>query len=174
MILFIASLKVIKCNMRSFANKSYTIKSNNRLKNEITKIEELRKQVIKVGVIGDGAVRDEGLTNAFILFLHTWGSFTRNIPARPVLDAIEVKQQDFDNDTQQIMKKLLTNKLDVLTTARQIGALALSYALMSFITKGFGRWPELKPQTIANKNSNAILIGNGELRRSLTFDVVKK
>lgn len=160
--------------MPSSVNKSYSIKIDNKLKKEIAKIEQLQKQTIRVGVIGDGSTRDDGLTNAFLLFLHTWGSVTRNIPPRPVLDAIEVKQQDFGNNTQQIMHKLLINKLDVLTTAKQIGALALSYILMSFETKGFGRWPELKPQTIEKKNSDAILIQTGQLKRSLTFDVVTK
>ncbi len=157
---------------RSAKGSFYSIKINNNLKKEIDKLEALQKQHIRVGVLGDKTARSDGATNASILFLHTWGSFIRNIPARPVLDAIEMKANDFDNDTQQVMKKLLQNKIDVLTTARQIGALALSYALMSFETKGFGRWPELKPQTIKNKNSDAILIDTGELRRALTFDVI--
>lgn len=161
--------------MSSFKTKSYSIKINNNIKKEVDKLKSLQQNTIRVGVIGSKTNRQQGeITNASLLYLHTWGSFIHNIPARPVLDAIEIKINEFDKDTQHVMKKFLQNTLNALTTARQIGAIALQYILMSFETKGFGRWAELKSQTIKAKNSSAILIDTGELRRSLTFDVVEK
>ena len=161
--------------MSSFKGKSYSIKVNNNIKKEITKLKELQKQTIRVGVLGNKTNRQDGeITNASLLYLHTWGSFINNIPARPVLDAIEIKINEFDKDTQYVMKKFLQNTLNALTTARQIGGIALHYTLMSFETKGFGRWAELRAKTIKAKNSSAILIETGELRRSLTFDVIEK
>jgi hypothetical protein len=158
--------------MSSFNTKSYSIKITNNIKKEMDKWNSLKNSTVRVGIIGSSA-RENGLTNAYLLFLHTVGSYVNNIPSRPVLDAIEVKQEEFASDTAKVMKKLAINQIDVLMTLRQIGAVALSYALLSFETKGFGRWAELKPQTIKNKGSDAILIETSEMRRAITFDVIQ-
>jgi hypothetical protein len=155
-------------------SKAYTVKLKNNTKAVIKQMQELKKCTIRVGVIGQNTAREDGVTNAFLLFLHTWGSITGNLPARPVLDAVEIKQNEFDVDSQKVIKNFVRQKLTAIMTARQIGMIALYYTLMSFQTKGFGRWPELQPETIEAKNSNAILIDTGELRRSITTDVIVK
>jgi hypothetical protein len=153
----------------------YSVKIKNNIPKEIAKLKELQKYTIRNGVLGNKTARKEGeLTNAFLLLLHTLGSITQNIPSRPVLDAIEIKLKEFDLDAQKVVKKFTQNQLDAITTARQIGAIVLHYSLLSFETKGFGRWAELRPATIKAKNSNAILIESGEMRRAITFDVITK
>lgn len=146
-------------------------------------LEELRKKlgdqyVARVGILGGHAARtdeESGLTNSEIGVIHEFGSDNAGIPPRSFL------RMPVEHFKREIMKSLATAKVkeaidrgDVITVFRVLGVAAEGFVKLAFNSGGFGKWPALKPETIARKGSSKPLIDTGQLRRSITSDVVKK
>lgn len=145
-------------------------------------LEELRDQVggtfiTRVGILGAKNARSgvEGMSNSEIGVVHEFGSESRNIPPRSFLRfPIEQKAHD-------LVKGMTTTSVRNAVERRQyrkvfqiLGVIAEGIVQNAFSTGGFGSWQKLKQSTINAKGSSAILIDTGELRRSITSDVVKK
>lgn len=149
---------------------------------------------VKVGILGDDAERsdaDDGgnLTNAEIGFIQMKGSFTHNIPPRDWLLMPLVMH------SKQILSFVRSKKVkDAILAGKPqralgfIGAYCEAWIQSAFASRGFGQWAPNAPITIQGgwmtnkksgkpfyvegKKSSAPLINSGELRKSVSSEVV--
>lgn len=112
------------------------------------------------------------LTNAEIGAIHEFGQIGRKIPKRSFL---WMPLSLYLNDAVQ-KKASVFNRLIGLATVHEayamLGIVGENVVQAAFQTGGFGDWPALKPSTVANKNSDKILIDTAQLRKSITSRVV--
>ena len=113
------------------------------------------------------------LTNAEIGAIHEFGKISKpKIPQRSFLwMPLSLYLQDEVYKKASVFNKLISfaNVLDCYALLGICGENVVQYA---FQTGGFGEWPALKPQTIANKGSDKILIDTAQLRKSITSRVI--
>lgn len=146
------------------------IKGLDKLAKAFKKVPE-----IHVGILGNGAKRDGGLSNAQIGAFHEFGnhkvpmrSFLR-IPLSKYLDA-QLKKDGV------IEKKSVDNavKLGTLTPImKQIAVAAEGVVLDAFASAGFGEWKPLAPETLQRKKVQQILVETQQLRNSITSEIVE-
>lgn len=151
------------------------INSNMSLLNNLQKSLNAR-YFTRVGILGKTTTRpDDAQTNAEIGLKQEFGSITQNIPPRsfirmPLTTQIEKIQEGLkkikiiENAAQDKVKRIY----------EMLGLLGEEVIQEAFSTAGFGQWKPNSPYTIAKKGSSAPLIDTGELRKSITSDVVKK
>lgn len=109
---------------------------------------------------------------------------TLNIPARswlrmPCFEKLPPEVKSAKNRV--LWGKIILNK-GIKAALELLGALALQKIQQAFATGGWGQWAALKPSTIRRKlakgrsstGAAAILIDKGELRQSVTAEVVDK
>ena len=144
-------------------------------------LEDIKHQVgnryrARVGILGSHASRTNGeLDNATLGVIHMFGSVARNIPPRDFLVMpIETKKRELIRAIATGSMRDAFKRGDYKRMFALLGAKAEEIVQQAFETGGFGRWPPLKPQTIARKGSAAILIDTGQLRRAITSDVVSQ
>lgn len=146
-------------------------------------LESLMKEiggdyVARVGILEGKAQEqhiDTDYTNGQIGVVHEMGSETNNIPSRSFLRLpIELKEKD-------IMKamggKTVTAAIEagqIKTAYSLLGVIAEGYVKQAFASKGYGQWEALKQATIDAKGSSTPLIDSGQLRRSISSDVIRK
>lgn len=145
----------------------------------ISSLKELRAELskgykAKVGVIGEKATRQnsqEGFNNAEIGIVHEMGSEFLNIPARSFLrKPLEENRKELVQFSES--KKQLIADGEVVKFFELLGIKAESIIQKAFATGGFGKWAANSPRTIAKKGSSAPLIDTGELRKSITSEVI--
>lgn len=115
------------------------------------------------------------LTNSEIGVIHEMGSLTNNIPSRSFLRLpIELKEKDIVSSMggKTVQKAIENNQIK--TVYSLLGVIAEGYVKQAFASGGYGQWEALSASTIKKKGSSAPLIDTGQLRRSITSDVVKK
>ena len=141
---------------------------------------------VKVGIIGSkGAVQratesGETLTNAQIGFIQEFGRLQGKprIPARSfIVMPLKLYFGDFLKDRKSITKEefekaIRSGKADKF--AQKLGIIAEEVIQTAFETEGFGNWDPNSPVTVAKKGSSKPLIDTGELRRSISSEVIKK
>lgn len=139
----------------------------------------------KVGIIGDKAkvkrAADSGevLTNAQIGFIQEFGRLQGKpkIPARSFLVMPlklyldEFLQKRKGMTRQEFEKAVRSGKADKFI--KKLGIVAEEVIQTAFETEGFGNWAPNSPATVAKKGSDKPLIDTGELRRSISSEVVK-
>jgi len=128
----------------------------------------------KVGVIGSQAVRasDTGeFNNAEIGIVHEMGSEYLGIPARSFLRMpLEMKRKElvmFSRKNGHLIEQGKIKEFFAL-----IGIKAEQIIQNAFATRGYGQWAANAPATIAAKGSSAPLIDTGELRKSISSEVI--
>lgn len=146
-------------------------------------LEKLMKQiggdwVARVGILeGKAGAKHAGTntTNGEIGVVHEMGSITNNIPSRSFLRLpVETKQKEIIKSMGGKTVQSAIENNQIKTVYSLLGVIAESFVKQAFASGGYGQWPALKPATIARKGSSAPLIDTGQLRRSITSDVVKK
>ena len=147
-----------------------------KLKNIINNLESI--PFVHVGVLGKKAYRKEkgGSTNALIGMVHEFGSKTQKMPARSFLIMpLHKKFNDALHKSKAIEEsfKKITSAKGLNDTLEKIGILAEQVIQSAFETGGFGQWAPNSPATIAMKGSSSPLIDTGQLRRSITSEVVE-
>lgn len=134
------------------------------------------KKKVRVGVLGDKNQRDddeEGIGNAGIGLVHEFGSATRNIPARSFLRMpLETKAADLGQFIGNEILSLINGNVSEDQSLKRIGIKAEKIIQGAFQSGGYGQWKALKESTIASKGSSRPLIDTGELRKSITSEVV--
>lgn len=144
-------------------------------------LEDIKKKVgstmrARVGVLGGQAVRDDqggGITNAELMLIHMFGSVSRNIPPRdPLIMPIEKNRRELIRRLQSGAMREAFNRGDYKHMFEILGVVAESFVQEAFETGGWGQWKGLEESTIKAKGSSAILIDTGQLRRSVSSDVV--
>ena len=115
------------------------------------------------------------VNNAQLLFIHTYGSPIKHIPARPVLEPAIMDRANLEIITAQLRlaadAALAGRPFEVyLERAGQ----AAENAARSWFTNPRNGWAPNKPATIRAKGSSRPLIDTGELRKSVTHVVTKE
>lgn len=118
--------------------------------------------------------REDGMSNILLGAIHEFGSYSKNIPMRSFL------RVPLKNHRQDILKKIAKPALEIFVNGNPKDAYKLlaleSEAVVqkAFENSGDGAWPGLKPATIKAKGSSRPLIDTGQLRRSITSEVITK
>ena len=138
-------------------------------------VGRLKGYQARVGVLGGSGARTEsdGMTNAEIGVIHEFGN--DKVPPRSWLRMpIEEKRRELVKFVGSGTVRGLLDRGDIVGVFKAIGVKAEAIVLSAFETKGFGKWPDNSPATIARKGSDKPLIDTSQLRRAVTSDVVKK
>ncbi len=153
------------------------------IKSNFKKLEQLNKNakvkmIAKVGILGNKTNRDDDddspFTNAEIGMVHEFGSKDERIPRRSFLeDPLVIKKDEINETIGKLIGKHLTEKNGMTKIFKKVGIKAEAIIQEAFATGGFGEWKELKPKTITNKGSSAILIDTAQLRKSISSGVEK-
>lgn len=135
---------------------------------------------VKVGIIGDKATQEHKgthKTNAEIGFLNEFGSHTRRIPPRSFLRMpLQLYLHSYIKEKKSLSKEEFIKSLRNGTQeqfAKKVGIVAEEVVQDAFRTRGFGNWAPNAPYTIEQKGSDSPLIDTGELRRSISSEVIK-
>lgn len=168
---------------------SVTTKQGGIVKLDAENLEKLIKAAasfpnarVKVGVLGPKANRVdagtlhnvEGLNNAEIGLRNEFGVLSERIPERsflrmPLLERLpktleKVARKDW------ITALIQHGKLKLL---HNLGVAGEGAVYDAFATKGFGKWKPNTPYTVMMKGSSRPLIDHGELRQSISSEVVQ-
>ncbi len=155
--------------------------------------------VVRVGILGSQAgtphnkkdESEEPLTNVKLGSIHEFGAPAKNIPKRSFLEMpIKLKLALNDNDTKAV-KKAAWKKIFIENNPKefftQLGVKALDIVIGAFETNGYGEWQawskayeKRRVNKIKGKKkkqefwlNHNILTDTGQLRRSISFKVIK-
>ena len=152
----------------------------------LTNLLSKRLPSVKVGITGNKAteVRKEpgekrGKTNAEIGLIQEFGKMTgkQRIPARsfiimPLKTRLNPYLKRNLKTTQKAFDKAVkSGKAEEF--AAKVGIIAESVIQDAFATSGWGKWAPNAPSTVKQKGSDKPLIDTGELRRSISSEVIK-
>jgi len=131
----------------------------------------------KVGIIGKASARsDTKKTNAQIGAIHEFGSPQNNIPQRSFLRVPleENVQKAIDNFKKQKI-------LNITELVDKLGAAGQSIVQEAFTNGGYGKWEPTKKyikrvlvEGKDKKTAGDILVDTGQLRDSISYEVVEK
>lgn len=150
-----------------------------KIEYDFSKLESLLKKLksnmfVDVGILG-GASYEDGATIAGIGAVHEFGRLDGSIPERSFIRMPITEKQ---NDIAALIKKKapeFIEKQDIKGLFALIGIQCEAAIQQAFDTKGFGKWKALDKKTIdRKKGSDAILIVDGTLRKSITSEVGSK
>ena len=147
---------------------------NSEIKKALKAMRKLQKWDVLVGIPQDKNADHGGITNAELLYIHTYGSPARGIPARPVIQAAiddPANRKRLQNMFENAFRMAAGGDLEgALVQYEKIGTVGAN-----LVKRQFGVIPPpLKPATIARKGSSATLIDTGQLRNAITYVVRKK
>lgn len=136
---------------------------------------------VKVGIIGSKAAvkRKDELTNAQIGFIQEFGKMTGKprIPARSFIDMpLKLHLKEYMEKSETFSKKAFEKAIKdgkAEEFAKKVGVQAEGVIQEAFETSGWGQWEQNRPSTIKRKGSDKPLIDTGELRRSISSEVIK-
>lgn len=143
-------------------------------------IKLLKENYVLVGIPQKDAKRkNEKVTNAELLYIHTNGSKVNKIPARPVIEPAISRSVDKFNS---LFKKAITSAFD-LNKENFFGNLGQIGMKAQNITRGWFTNPEngwkpnspavIKAKLKKGSDDPKPLIDTGELRKSITYVIVK-
>jgi hypothetical protein len=140
------------------------------------RLEVLQNTDLLIGIPAASAGRKgKPVSNAQLLFIHTYGSPLRNIPARPVLQpAINANWNLIGPIVQDAARKaMLKDVQGAMQTLRRAG-LTASNAAKRWFTDSRNGWAPNAPSTIRRKGSDRPLVDTGQMRRSITYILRQK
>jgi hypothetical protein len=138
----------------------------------------VRKTEVVVGITEESdCARENGITNAQLLYLHENGVPSHNIPPRPVLKPAIAKAEN----SQRIAKlmrdgmkaAMVDGNLDAARQCYEKAGMLGRDACKNYIREGSNLAPNA-PQTIARKGSSTPLIDTASMLNSITYAVRKK
>lgn len=134
-----------------------------------------RKEDVLVGVPQENSGRSDGITNAELMYIHTYGSPANGIPARPTIEPV-VRDPANRATLQRIMRGSLTSAFKGNIPGARSGKARAGMMAVNLIKARFGSaaLAPNSPITIERKGSSAPLIDTGALRNSITYVIRKK
>lgn len=157
------------------------------IKADFSKLEKLikllkTKKYVDVGILGETTSEqtEEGKTKnisiAFLGAVHEFGSEKRNIPERSfIIMPIETKQKKIAKEMEKKFPILLgsekANEVKIIQFLTDVGLKCEEAIQDAFDSGGFGTWPDIQQATKDRKDSDAILIDQGNLRKAITSKV---
>lgn len=135
---------------------------------------------IKVGIMGQKNARKGDIpSNAEIGFTNEFGKMTGH-PKIPARSFIRVPLNSHFYDKLVSKKSLTKDEFEKAVQsgqadqfAKKVGIVAEETIQEAFATRGWGKWAPNKPSTIKRKGSDSPLIDTGELRRSISSELIK-
>lgn len=143
-------------------------------------LAELGKNIsVKIGILGaDGSkkiMNDKKkigkITMATLGAIHEFGSPKVNIPARSFIQ-MPLERKFKEDLGKNVGFKNAVKELNIDKMNQEAGESAVETIQSAFASGGFGQWAPLKPETIRRKGSDGILIDTGDLRRSISYEVM--
>ncbi len=149
--------------------------TNRQLQSVQKSIKELKKIDVLIGIPQEETDRQEGsVTNAELLYIHTNGSPTNNIPPRPVIEpAIQDSKEEGTLIKEAILKALEGDTGGAMAGMEKAG-LQGENAAKGWFTNPKNNWAGNSESTIKQKGSSRPLIDTAQLRNSITYVVKKK
>ena len=148
------------------------------IKNLIEGFNYFNSHEVVVGIPEDTNVeREEGISNAELLYLHEQGIPSHNVPPRPVLKPA-IAQEKVQEQIEKLMHDgakaslVFGNKEAARKSFEKAGMVGRD-ACKKYITDGNNLAPNA-PSTIAWKGSSKPLIDTGSMLNSITYAVRKK
>ena len=83
----------------------------------------------------------------------------------------EFKQKDLSAFINKQMIKVLGGDTTTVRGLGLIGVYAVNLSQDAFDSGGFGKWPDIDAKTKDRKGSSSILINNGVLRQSVSWEI---
>lgn len=142
----------------------------------LTRARALDALTIRVGILADTPKRTRSgqkggkLSLVEVAFLHEFGAPAAKIPQRSFIRATVDKHAAEIRDLQvKLATTVLAGKMTVETAAGLLGAKVAAWC-QNAISDGIP--PALAPATIARKKSSKPLVDTGQLKSSITWQVV--
>lgn len=153
-----------------------------KTKKQIAMLQFLRDNYDLVGIPQAKTERKQGdpVTNAELLFIHTYGSPLNNIPARPVIEpAIAANKDAISELFKKAVKAFLDGDIDKAYEYVQLAGMKGQNVARAWFTDPRNGWPPNSPAVARAKEKKGStdphpLIDTGELRKSITYVVVKE
>jgi phage gpG-like protein len=151
---------------------------------DFSKLEKLVKELgtdyyVDVGIIGENTETESGLTIAGIGAVHEFGTDKAGrgnstvIPERSFIRMpLNKKQGHIQKQVEGRLEAHLARG-DVKAVFKDIGIAAEGAIQEAFDTRGFGTWKDNAESTVQKKGSDAPLIDDGTLRKSISSEVGK-
>lgn len=141
----------------------------------------LKDSAVYVGITEKETSRkDESITNAELLFIHTNGSPINNIPARPVIEpALKNDRERLGKMMEKVALSALENNFEEADKNLKLTGMRGQNVSRAWFTDPKNGWPPNSPAVIMAKRRKGStnprpLIDTGELRKSITYVVVSK
>lgn len=136
---------------------------------------------VKVGIIGSKAAvkRNDELTNAQIGFIQEFGKLTGKprIEPRSFIDMpLKLHLKEYLKKSETFSRKAFEKAIkdgNAEEFAKKVGIQAERVIQEAFETSGWGQWKPNAEATKRRKGSDKPLIDTGELRRSISSEVIK-
>ena len=148
----------------------------------IEKLQKLLKKkpipYVRIGVLGSSVRVDaKGTTNATVGAVHEFGSPTKGIPPRsflrvPLIDFLGKRMDSSGFYNRETMEEVIRQRT-LVPWLKKMAVLAEAIVAEAFATGGFGKWPKWKNENYSN-NANQLLVDTGQLRNSITSEVVEE
>ncbi len=135
-------------------------------------IDDLSNYSIKVGILGDGTTHgDEEATVLLIATVHEFGLAVQGIPERSFIRAgFDHYRSQIEENAVELLEQVIYKGLPALTFFDGLGQIMVGF-IQTYLTDL--DTPPLSPITIKKKGSSNPLIDTGQLRDSITYEVVE-
>ena len=139
-------------------------------------IKELKTDYfVDIGILGSGERSESGESVPEYGAKQEYGSDQAGrgpkIPKRSFIKMpLQTKQKEISSDVEKKFQKHIEEG-DVKGIFKDIGIAGEKQIQLAFESGGFGTWQQLSEETIQRKKSDAILIDEGTLRKSITSEV---
>ena len=130
---------------------------------------------IRIGILGGADTRkDGGLTNAEIGAHHEFG--TSKMPQRsflriPLATELPKQLEKLGAVSDAEINRVLASG-NMTPWLEKVRIVAEGVVLTAFDNGGYGKWPALKPSTMARKQVKQMLVETQQLRNSITSEIV--
>lgn len=141
---------------------------------QILKALKGKQPYARIGILGTSAGRTGGSSNAQIGAAHEYG--TSSLPMRsflrmPLTDNLDKRLASAGAFNKDALNRLVKEG-SMVAWVEKLAILAEAIVGEAFDSGGFGKWAALNPKTMASKKVKQILLETGQLRSSITSEVV--
>lgn len=144
--------------------------SGSGLKAVMDRLKHAAELEVRVGVLGTGGNRGDGLTNAELMVIHEFGA--GHVPERaPLRTTFDAKEKEWFALSRKLLSALIADKVTAEQALGLLGAQAVA-DIQAQIREGLP--PPNAPSTIARKGSSVPLIDTAQLIRALSWAVARR
>lgn len=143
----------------------------------VIKILKENKARVRVGILGENNSRSkDSFNNATLGLWHEFGTFTmvpRSFLRMPMTTEFKKNAENAKGFYGKNLWLNIYETRSMIPLLKKLGIIAEKTIDDAFQTGGFGQWPDLHAETWLRKKNLQILVETGQLRRSITSEVVE-